>query len=426
MPNAIKSVDQDQGNFDLFANAGLNNEVVKALRAISRVACANATKAYLVGGIVREIVSSPVKITTSPDITVIGDAATFANALAANIPDCELISTSQHHTAKVKINNVLIDIASARTDAYDPLRSLPKITLVDDIELDLTRRDFTINAMAIPLNPDGDSTLIDPFNGKHDTRNRVLRVIKPESFHEDPLRMMRGIRLAARYGYRFDHRTQSLISKALDDLHLMAEHSPQRVFNELKLWFAALENLDEIFKLASCHDLLKSLGITAKFPPRTFERIPITEPDLTRFAAFAYFLPPETSSSLTKRLVMPSDWTEISKDAAKARSVAQRCRHDQITDAELYRALINLQPNIIRSIIHVEHNNPIRTRFQDFQSRLRHIKPQLNGDDLIALGVNQGPMIGNLLDELLTLRIEGKISTVEEERQHILNRLNDG
>ncbi len=426
MPDAIKSVDQDEGNFDLFANAGLNNEVAKALRAISRVACANATKAYLVGGIVREIVSSPAEITTSPDITVIGDAATFTDALTANIPDCELISTSQHHTGKVKINNVLIDIASARIDTYDPLGSLPKITLVDDIELDLTRRDFTVNAMAIPLNPDGHDTLIDPFNGKHDTRNGILRVIKPESFQEDPLRMMRGIRLAARYGYRFDHRTQSLISKALDDLRLMTEHSPQRVFNEFKLWFAPHENLDEIIKLASRHVLLKSLGINTDFSPNSFQCIPTDEPYLTRFAAFAYFLPPENSSSLTKRLVMPSDWTEISKDAAKARSIVQRCRHDQITDVELYRALINLQPNVIRSIIHIEHDNPIRTRFQDFQTRLRHIKPQLNGDDLIALGVKQGPMIGNLLDELLTLRIEGKISTVEEERQYILNRLNDG
>ncbi len=426
MPDAIKSVDQDEGNFNLFANPGLNNEVARALRAISRVACANATKVYLVGGTVREIVSNPAEITTSPDITVIGDAATFTDALTANIPDCELIATSQHHTAKVKINNVLIDIASARTDTYDPLGSLPQITLVDDIELDLTRRDFTINAMAILLNPDGDSTLIDPFNGKHDTRNRVLRAIKPESFQEDPLRMMRGIRLAARYGYRFDHRTQSLISQALDDLHRMTQHSPQRVFNEFKLWFASHENLDEIIKLASRHVLLKSLGINTDFNSSSFNRIPADEPDLTRFAAFAYLLPPENSSSLTKRLVMPSDWTEISKDVAKARSVAQRCRHDQITDIELYRLLINLQPNVIRSIIHIEHDNPIRTRFQDFQTRLRHIKSQLNGDDLIALGVKQGPMIGNLLDELLTLLIEGNTSTVEEERQHILNRLNDG
>ena len=425
MPNSTESADQDEANFNLFANAGLNNEVAKALRAISRVADANATKAYLVGGMVREIVSSRAKITTSPDITVIGEAATFASALTANIPDCELIATSQHHTAKVKIDNVSIDIASARTDAYDPLGSLPQITLVDDIELDLGRRDFTVNAMAIPLNHDGHGTLIDPFNGRHDTRNGVFRVIKPESFHEDPLRMMRGIRLAARYGYRFDHRTQSLISEALDDLRLMTEHSPQRVFNEFKLWFAAQENLDEIVKLASCHDLLKSLGINTNFTSSSFNRIPADEPDITRFSAFAYFLPPETSSSLTKRLVMPSDWTEISKDAAKARSIAQRCRHDQITDVELYRALINLQPNVIRSIINVEHNNPTGTRFQDFQTRLRHIKPHLNGDDLIAVGVKQGPMIGNLLDELLTLRIKGKVSTVEEERQHILNRLND-
>ena len=416
----------NDSHFGIFANPALNCEVAKALRSITRISKNNHYKAYLVGGMVREIVADRTPITTSPDITVIGEAELFADALTANISGCQLISASQHHTAKIKIHNVTIDIASARYDVYQPFGSLPKIGLVDDIELDLARRDFTVNAMAIPLNPDGHGTLIDPFNGQDDTRNGTLRIIRPESFHEDPLRMMRGIRLAARYGYRFDHRAKSLISEALDDLRLMIEHSPQRVFNEFQLWFAAHENLDELTRLASHHDLLNALGIDADFPRSTFDRIPADEPDLTRFAAFAYFLSPDTSSSLAQRLSMPSDWNEILQDAVYVSGIAQKCRSNQITDIELYRALINLQPNVIQSIIHIERDNSVGSRFQDFQNRLSQTKPMLNGDDLIALGVPTGPTIGQLLNELLTLRIEGQISTIDEERQHILNRLNDG
>ena len=426
MPKANRSGCFNKTHLEIFANPALNCQVAKTLQSITRVSKDNSFKTYLVGGMVRDIVAYRTTITTSPDITVIGEAEPFADALTDNISGCELIAASQHHTAKIKIGNVITDIASARSDLYQPFGSLPKITLVNDIELDLARRDFTINAMAIPLNPDGHGTLIDPFNGQDDTRNGILRVIRPESFHEDPLRMMRGIRLAARYGYRFNPTSESLISQALGDLSRMTEHSPQRVFNEFQLWFAAHENLDELARLASHYGLLNALGIDADFHRSTFERIPANELDQTRFAAFAYFLSPDTSSSLAQRLSMPSDWNEILQDAVCVSGIAKKCRSNQITDIELYRALIDLQPNVIQSIIHIEHDNHIESRLQDFQTRLRHTKAHLNGEDLIALGIKQGPTIGQLLDELLTLRIEGQITTTDEERQHILNRLNDG
>ena len=228
MSKPIKLGNSSPLNFDLSALPALGSEIAEALRTISRLSEIGGFEVYLVGGIVREMLAGLGEITTSPDISVIGEATSFADALTSSCSDCELISTSQHHTAKVRIGNVNVDVASARIDLYDPLGSLPKISLVEDIELDLARRDFSINAMAIPLRTDGFASIIDPFNGLQDAKDGILRTIRPDSFREDPLRIMRGIRLAARYTYRFDDATEEQISTAIIDLGHMAKVDDRR------------------------------------------------------------------------------------------------------------------------------------------------------------------------------------------------------
>ena len=410
---------------DLIHSCQLPNDVAECLFSIARFAETTSIDIYLVGGIVRDLVARLPEISTSPDITVIGDAQEFAKGVAANIKNCEIVSVSQHHTAKLKVDYLTIDIASARTDTYEPYGSLPEITLVDDIELDLSRRDFAINAMAMPIHANGFGGLIDPFQGRGDANRGILRVIRKDSFREDPLRIMRGIRLAARYDFQFEAATASSISDAVDDLRRMVDHSPQRVFNEFRMWFAPHENLEAIVALAAATGLLRALGIDASFPQKAFRCFPKAASDLARFAAFAYQMPTDTLSSLTRRLRMPTDWAHTAKRTSSARSISERCRQEEVSDIDLYRALIRLPDDVIQAAIAVENDNAVTSRLQDFQNQLRHVRTILNGDDLIALGVEQGPLIGKLLDELLALRIQGVISSADEERLHIISRLAD-
>ncbi len=409
----------------LVRSGQLLEEVASCLSTISRIAAATSNDIYLVGGMVRELVAQLPEISTSPDISIIGDAEDFASSVVANKDRCRLVNVSQHHTAKLKIDQNIIDIASARIDSYEPHGSLPKITLVDDIETDLSRRDFTTNAMAMPVHPDGLGGLIDPFGGRGDTHCGILRIIREDSFREDPLRMLRGVRLAARYDYRFESATAEAFSDARDDLRRMVEHSPQRVFNEFSLWFTRHEKLDALLELAKATGLLDALGIDAEYPPDTLRHVPKNAPDRGRFAAFAYLLPPDTLSALRHRLSMSTDWAETAKHSSTARNVADRCRYTDVSDIDLYRSLIRVPDDAIRAAIAVEHSVKVKSRFHDFRNRLRHVRAELNGDDLIALGVKQGPMIGKLLDELLTLRIQGVISNAEEERRHIIDRSTD-
>ena len=399
---------------------------VHAIETIARAANKHGVNAYLVGGMVRDIIARLPKITTSPDVTVIGDAAKFAGALIEENVDCSLITASQLHTAKVKIGIVTIDIASARTDLYEPWGSLPRITLVDDIEADLERRDFTVNAMAIQLSSNGLGVVIDPFNGRRDVARKILCVIRNNSFAEDPLRMLRGVRIAARYGYTFDVGTGKEVQRSLRHLEKMCDVSPQRVFNEFRLWFQPHENLDALTDMAAKHEILNVFVHNADFLDGAFRQISQDATESERFAAFAYLAPMGVMTDLAERLRMPSDWRVIVSETDIVSSVARRCRSKLVTDVELRQSLINVRDEIVRAAVSVETDADFSRRLIDFRDRLRPMRTATNGDDLIALGVERGPMIGQLLDELLAARIEGSISNADEERDYVMRRLADG
>ena len=401
----------------------INDDTAECLDAISRVAAKRGIATYLVGGMVRDIVANRLNVASSPDITTIGDATDFASALVADIPNSHVISVSQFHTAKVRIGAVIIDIASARTDTYASWGALPRITFVNDIETDLSRRDFTMNAMATRLQPSGFSDLIDPFNGRADIADSMLRVIHDDSFREDSLRMLRGVRLVARYGYTFDTRTSELCRQSLDHLSLMIDASPERVFNEFKLWFQPHENLEAIIRSAVETGLLCAMGISVVCPHVSLNRIPSYASELQRFAAFAYNILDNFPEFLSTKLKMPSEWREAALDVASVQRVAQRCNKENVTDSQLYRSLIEINRQILQAIIWIECNPVSAERFADFQNRLRHVRTSLNGDDLIALGVKEGKMVGQLLDELLICRIRGEIASIEDECCYVIRHL---
>lgn len=409
-------------NFSVLPDA----EAAECLAQIAHVASHASIEIFLVGGTVRDMVLRRNALSGSLDLTVVGEAADFARMLAAKIENCELVSTSQHHTAEVDIGGTKVDIASARTDTYDPPGSLPQITLVDDITADLIRRDYTVNAMALPISTAGFGRLIDPFDGSTDAKNRSLRVLRQESFIEDPLRMLRGIRLAARYQFDFEPRIASLMSASLDQLELMCIRSPERVFNEFRLWFHPNENLGDLVKRARDAGLLAPLGITCVNEIDTLRKLRVDSSELERFAAFTYRLDAEIALILADRLQMPSAWRTTVRQVSRCRQVADRCATGEVTDLSLRNSLMCVRDEVLRAVIAIETDANFVGRFTDFRDRIRHLRPELNGDDLINLGIPRGPQVGEILNELLEMRIERTISNANEEREHVIRRLSDG
>jgi tRNA nucleotidyltransferase (CCA-adding enzyme) len=160
---------------------------------------------YLVGGAVRDLLLGRPR--ADVDLVVEGDAA----ALAARLGGAE-VEHERFGTVKVEVEGHELDIASARTETYPDPGALPVVAPAESIEVDLGRRDFTINAMAIPL--EGEARVIDPHGGRADLERGLLRVLHPRSFEDDPTRAIRAARYAARFDFAPAPETGDLLPKA--------------------------------------------------------------------------------------------------------------------------------------------------------------------------------------------------------------------
>jgi tRNA nucleotidyltransferase (CCA-adding enzyme) len=169
------------------------------LKAVEREA---GEPVYLVGGAVRDLLLDRPR--ADVDLVIVGDAA----ALAGRLGGAE-VEHERFGTAKVELDGHEIDIASARTETYPEPGALPIVGWADSIEADLGRRDFTINAMAIPLADD--PRLIDPHGGCEDLQRGLLRILHPRSFEDDPTRAVRAARYASRYGFTLEPETDRLL-----------------------------------------------------------------------------------------------------------------------------------------------------------------------------------------------------------------------
>jgi tRNA nucleotidyltransferase (CCA-adding enzyme) len=160
---------------------------------------------YLVGGAVRDLLLG--RSRADVDLVVEGDAAALAERLGGAAAEHERFGT-----VKVEVDGQEIDIAGARTETYPEPGSLPVVAPAEGIEADLARRDFTINAMAIPIADK--PRLIDPHGGEEDLGRGLLRVLHPHSFEDDPTRAIRAARYAARFDFELEPETEELLRVA--------------------------------------------------------------------------------------------------------------------------------------------------------------------------------------------------------------------
>src|SRR6476620_3675124 len=154
---------------------------------------------FLVGGAVRDLLLGHPR--ADVDLVVEGDAAALAARLGGAAAEHERFGT-----VKVEVGGHELDIASARIETYPAPGALPVVAPAETVEVDLGRRDFTINALAIPLA--GETRLIDPFGGREDLGAGLLRVLHERSFEDDPTRAIRAARYASRLDLDLEERTR--------------------------------------------------------------------------------------------------------------------------------------------------------------------------------------------------------------------------
>lgn len=209
---------------------------------------------YLIGGIVRDIILD--KETFDIDITVEENAIKFAEYLEKTYQGLCFVKEihDDFKTAKVlfKIDNqdITIDIASTRTEIYAYPASLPVVkSIACRLEEDIVRRDFTVNSMAMSLNKNSFGHLIDYLGGYEDLRNKILRILHPLSFIDDPTRIIRALKFAVRFDLEPNEVTQTLQLEALSS-GLFDNLLGERIKSEIKQTL----NLNK----AECYDKLLS------------------------------------------------------------------------------------------------------------------------------------------------------------------------
>jgi tRNA nucleotidyltransferase (CCA-adding enzyme) len=223
----------------------LNKPTIELLQIIGEVADELKFNAFAVGGFVRDLLLK--KKNLDLDIVIEGEGITFAARLARRLHG-RIKTHERFGTAMVLLpDGTKIDIATARLEYYEYPAALT--VELSSIKLDLYRRDFTINAMAIQLNPEHFGTLIDFFNCQNDLGHKSIKVLHNLSFVEDPSRIFRAIRFEARMGFEIAPHTRRLIHNAVS-MQLFGKNCDPRVFSELKLILSEEDPVPAIQRLA--------------------------------------------------------------------------------------------------------------------------------------------------------------------------------
>ncbi len=328
---------------------------------------------YLVGGAVRDLLLGRGR--ADIDLVVEGDAAALAERLGA-----EVTSHERFGTAKVKLNGHEIDIAGARSESYPQPGALPVVTAGADLDDDLRRRDFTINAMAIPLW--GEPGLIDPHGGEADLAVRQLRVLHDDSFLDDPTRALRAARYAARFGFELEAHTAELIRTTN-----LATVSADRREGEL-LRLAGEENAVAGFALLAGWGLLE---LRAEGVELLQKVAGLLSSDPWRNEA------PRDRALLAAALGPPRGEVDLARATPErpSQAVALAAPHDDI-ELLLARALGG-------------------EWLDRYVGEWRDVGLEIDGSDLIGAGLSQGPALGRGLEEALRRKLDGELSGREQE-----------
>ncbi len=414
------------------------------LRLIGRQAEQTGVAAYVVGGFVRDLLLGSPSIDF--DLVIEGDAIALARALAAAYGG----RVSSHHrfgTAKWRLDRhnpdlarglgltrldpddlpSSLDLVTARTEFYTHPTALPSVER-GSIKLDLHRRDFTINTLALRLDGRHFGRLLDPWGGGRDLERRLIRVLHSISFVDDPTRMLRAVRLEQRLGFRIEERTLQLLQQAVP---LLARVSGERLRGELEMIFLEdcrtriLERLQELGLLRAIHPALtwnphlaQAFDRAAAFqPPASWRLASAPDPETLLYALWLFHLPEADARSVAERLHMPVGMRTILLDAGRAGrllsglSAAERPssivqRLEEISEASLVAAWLALGD-------HPEGQHLL----EQYLSTWRFVAPKADGETLKRLGLPPGPIYSQILWQLRSARLDGEVTSDEDEER---------
>jgi tRNA nucleotidyltransferase (CCA-adding enzyme) len=413
----------------------LQKNVQGILKEVGNVGDLLGYNVYAVGGFVRDLILR--RENFDIDIVVEGDGIHFADEFA-KLNDCHINCHKKFRTAVIIFpNGFKVDIASSRVEYYKHPAALPEIE-ISSIKLDLYRRDFTINTLALKLNHSDYGGLIDYFGAYKDIKAKMIRVLHNLSFVEDPTRIFRAVRFEQRFKFNIDKHTLNLIKNA-EKISLFDKLSGKRLLTELKFMFDedepinSLNRLDELNLFKFIHKKInfsksKAIILRLKEVLSWFDLMFLDEKYerwLVYFIALTDTLTINEHEQIKKRLSIIDNHSikviNDSNDVSNILNSFQRIisRRNGKINSEVYHLLKGISTEVILYMMAKTVNKQVKKLISRYFTHLKQTKIVTTGKDLLKLGFKEGKDFKNIFLRLLNERLNGNIKTKDNEMAFI-------
>ncbi|MBQ7586028.1 MAG: CBS domain-containing protein [Desulfovibrionaceae bacterium] len=404
---------------------------------VAKVAKELQVAVYVVGGFVRDLILAVPN--HDIDLVVEGNGETFVEKLAKELNG--RVSTHEKFLTAIVIFKDLngeeqkIDVATARLEYYEHPAALPLVE-VSPIKMDLARRDFTINALAIRLDKDSDH-VVDFFGGQRDLKDGIVRVLHTLSFVEDPTRCLRAVRFEKRYGFHLSKNTEKLVKNAAS-LKVLDRLDHQRIFYEFR-------QICHEPNPVACILRLEELGILKELFPKTnlskskarlLEQIRkfivwyqmLYQPEslhpwvlylwgLNHNLSFA-----EAKLNLQKLHLSRQQLDYILQKRVQMRYLSQKIikwaqsqAKDRPQNSVIFKFLQGSDINCVLYIMANNHDEFLSKCLSHYVTHCRKAQADIRGQDLIELGLKPGPLYHEILDRVLCAKLDGLVQDKDSQ-----------
>ncbi len=388
------------------------------ITGIARTVQRHGGRTFLVGGPVRDLLLNR----SAPDWDIAIDLQDYQNRARLEKKIRQLLHQlcqkfggkfvfhPRFLTAAVTLPDQRIDICHTREETYPAPAVLPRVQPAP-IERDLFRRDFTINALALELTPQGTRGVIDPYDGQKDLKLRLVRIIHPRSFIDDPTRIFRAIRFAVRLNYEIESGTLYLMRDCIKQGY-PARLTPERILYEIRCILkepAALKMLEALFK----EGVLES---TWQWHPAP--ELPSRLQILKNHGAdpedlFCYLL---ASFPVTEKFPITREERDTRETLINFHPIKHRLQRAQ-RPSTIYFLLKNLPERALRIIALLEPDSATGKKINLYLTTLKNCSPLVTAPDLIQLGVKPGKKLGALLQQIFARQLDRSAMHRECQRQ---------
>ena len=408
--------------------ASISPRICRLLQEIGRCGAETSRSVYVVGGFVRDLLIGRANLDI--DIVVEGDAIDFAHQLV-KVWKGQVQTHHKFKTASItRRDGLKFDFVSARNETYTSPGALPSVEY-GTIAQDLHRRDFSINALAMQLQPDTFGEIVDCTDGLRDLRAGCIRVLHEQSFIDDPTRIFRAIRYAARYNFRIVEADQQRMLDAINqgvlnlisgqrirneiDHVLSEEAAPQMVhqMREFDLFGAVHPN----WKISPNFDVLwNAAGQAMEWALTSLSNDSINTGALLWMTLLTA---PDAIEAISNRLELENELhTKLSLQVQLEQDIDALSASSK--PSEVYQ-LLNPYPiePLVFAMMHPNQSNWRVEKMSNYLTHLRYVQPLVTGNDLIQRGLKPSQAFSDLLWKAFAAQLDGKVSTAQETYQFL-------